>query len=164
MKKIILSLLLFCCVTVFAQPRPIYKSVPLDKAEDYPKADPFALQACDHILKTTYKSGNTGALNEISFMIRWMEGSPDFTFTLDEVATKLMKGNDDMLPIFMACMGKFALENRADAKDAKKMNLGAVKLLIAYVEDPNHSDFKITKALKKLVEANKKGTLEKELE
>ena len=46
-----------------------------------------------------------------------MSGTPDYTFTLEAVATKIIKGNDELLGVYMACMTKFCLENKSSAND-----------------------------------------------
>ena len=91
-----------------------------------------------------------------------MSGSPDFNFNLDGVAAKISKGNDDLLGQYMAAMSKFALENREAASDEKKMKLNAIKLLLAYCE-VERNNMKMSKELRKLSEANKKGELERAL-
>jgi hypothetical protein len=165
MKNLITAALLICCAYMFAQETPTcnYKNIKLEKAADVQKADPCALQACKAILKAPYKKDEIGPLDAVVFMLKWMEATPDFTFTLDDLVSKLMKDNPDVLPVYMACMGKWALENRANAKDEKQVKLNSIKLLLAYAEDPQNSSFKMSKKMKKLSEANKKGELEKEL-
>jgi hypothetical protein len=91
-----------------------------------------------------------------------MSGTPDYTFTLEAVATKIIKGNDELLGVYMACMTKFCLENKSSANDEKLVKLNSIKLLLAYCENESNN-MKMTKQLKKLSEANKKGELEKEL-
>ena len=87
-----------------------------------------------------------------------MTGTPDYSFTLDEQATKFAKKNDDLLSQYMAAMTKFALENKADAKDQNKVKLNAVKLIIAYVKDEKNK-VKLNAELKKAIEADDKGQL-----
>ena len=58
----------------------------------------------------------------------------------------------------MAAMTKFALENKADAKDQNKVKLNAVKLIIAYVKDEKNK-VKLNAELKKAIEADDKGQL-----
>src|ERR1043165_1964628 len=134
MKKLITAALLFFCTHIFAQEAPNcnYKNIKMEKAADVQKADPCALHACNSILKAPYKKGEIGPLDAVVFMLKWMEATPDFTFTLDDLLSKLMKDNEDILPVYMACMGKWALENRANAKDEKLMKLNSIKLLLAY--------------------------------
>lgn len=91
-----------------------------------------------------------------------MSGTPDYLFTLDDVASKIIKANDDLLGLYMACMAKYSVENKEAAKDPKLVKLNSIKLLLAYCEN-EANNMKMTKQLKKLSEANQKGELEKEL-
>ena len=91
-----------------------------------------------------------------------MSGTPDYSFTLDNVATKLTKGNDDLLGLYMAAMTKYCLENPANAKDEKLVKLNSLKTLITYCDNPANN-IKMTKPLKKLSEAMQKGELEQQL-
>jgi hypothetical protein len=91
-----------------------------------------------------------------------MTGTPDYSFTLDEVASKIIKGNDDLLGLYMAAMTKFVLENKALSKDQKIIKLNALITVLNYCEDPNNN-IKRTKQLKKLSEAKAKGQLEQSI-
>jgi hypothetical protein len=91
-----------------------------------------------------------------------MSGTPDYNFTLDEVAGKLIKGNDDLLGLYMAAMAKYSLQNKASAKNVKLVKLNAITILLNYCEDANNN-MKMTKQLKKLSEAKAKGELEQAL-
>lgn len=140
-----------------------FDQVKLDKGADYKAAEPDALKAASYILATPFEKDDLNRLRSLQFIIKWMSGTPDYTFSLDKVATKIIKGNDDMLGIYMCCMTRYVLENKASAKDEKLVKINSVKLLLGYCENPNNN-IKLTKQLKKLSEANKKGELEKELE
>jgi hypothetical protein len=59
----------------------------------------------------------------------------------------------------MAALAKDGLENKAVAGDARKMNLEATKMMLAYCED-SKNNVKLNKTLKKMIEANKGGNLE----
>jgi hypothetical protein len=162
MKKIILLLCLFASNYGFSQSLPNYDNVKMEVKSDYVEADKVALVAANYLLSTPYEKNDLNRLKSLQFIIKWMSGSPDFTFTLDDVASKITKGNDDLLGLYMTSMSKFALENRAAAADAKVMKVNALKILISYCENEGNN-MKMSKQLTKLAEANKKGELEKAL-
>jgi hypothetical protein len=60
----------------------------------------------------------------------------------------------------MGAVAKFALEHRDQAKDAAKLNLSAVKMVIDYSNKASNN-LKQTGELKKMATALKKGELEK---
>lgn len=163
MKKLIFAALLLCFNNSFSQTLPDFDEIKLDKGPDYQVAEPDVMKAADYILSTPFEKNDMNRLKSLQFIIKWMTGTPDYTFGLDETVSKLMKGNDELLGIYMACMTKYCLENKASSKDGKVVKLNSVKLLLAYCENPDNK-MKMTKQLKKLSEANQKGELEKELE
>ena len=69
---------------------------------------------------------NLDRLKSLQFIIKWMSGTPDYTFTLDNITSKVTKGNDDLLGIYMACMVKYCLENKASASDEKLVKLNSI--------------------------------------
>lgn len=162
MKKLFFFLLLCCCSSTFAQSLPNYDEISLSERGDYKVAEPSVLQAAGYILSTPFAKNDMDRLQSLRFLIKWMTGTPEYSFTLDGVAGKIIKGNDDLLGVYMACMTKYCLENPANAKDTKLVQLNSIKLLLQYCED-GKNNMKMTKQLKKLSEANKKGELEKEL-
>ncbi len=162
MKKIIFAFLLLSNNFLFSQNLPNFNDIKLDKAIDYKVADSFVLIATNYLLTTPFDKDDIGRLKSLQFVIKWMSGTPDYTFTLDEAATKIMKGSDDLLGIYMAAMTKYSLENKAVSKDTKAVTLNAVKLLLDYCENTSNN-IKMTKQLKKLSEARAKGQLEQEL-
>ncbi|MBL7851379.1 MAG: hypothetical protein JNN04_10795, partial [Cyclobacteriaceae bacterium] len=89
---------------------------------------------------------------------KWMSGTPYYSFTLDEQATKFAKKSDDLLGLYMAAMTKYVLENKADSKDQDKIKFNAVKLIIEYAKD-DKNNVKINSELKKAIEADNKGQL-----
>ncbi len=162
MNKIILLLFALHFNFSYSQELPDYDEIPLKKQSDYYKADSFVLIASNFLLSTPYAANNKDRLNSEAFIVKWMSGTPDYSFTLGKTAIDITKKNTHLLGIYMACMAKYCIENKIDGKDDKEVTLNAVKLLLTYCEDPDNN-IKMTKELKKLSEANKKGELEKEL-
>jgi hypothetical protein len=160
MKKILLASLLIYFNSSFAQNLPNFDEIKLDQKSDYQTAEPSVLLAANYMLSTPFEKNDLKRLKSLQFIIKWMSGTPDYTFTLGEGITKIMKGNDDMLGVYMACMTKYCLENKSSAKDEATVKLNSIKLLLGYCENESNN-MKMTKQLKKLSEANKKGELEK---
>lgn len=160
MKRLIFGLLLgLLSSTSFAQTLPDYDAIKLEKKEDYNStADDAALQAANFLFSAPLEKNNIDRLKSLQYIIKWMSGTPDYNFTLDEQATKFAKKNDDLLGLYMAAMTKYVLENKADAKDQNKIKLNTVKLIIAYVKDEKNK-VKINTELKKAIEAEEKGQL-----
>jgi hypothetical protein len=163
MKKLVFFLFLFSYSFSYSQDLPKFDEIKLEQSADYQAADPFALKASTFLLSTPFEKNNVDRLKSLQFIIKWMSGTPDYSFTLDNVASKIIKGNDDLLGLYMACMTKYCLENKSSAKDGKLVKLNSIKLLLNYCENPANN-LKMTKQLKKLSEDNQKGELKKDLE
>lgn len=143
-----------------AQAAPDYASIRLEAREDYTaEADKAALQAARHILTTPANDKDIARLESAQFLIRWMTGTPTYTFTLNDRAGKFAK--DDLLIVYMAAMTKYVLEHPAESKDVKKMELNAIQMLIDYCRK---YEIKMSSQLKKMSQANEKGELEKYLD
>lgn len=162
MKKLLILLLLCYGSTAFAQDLPNFDEIALTERADYKVAEPSVTQAVGYMLSTPFSKNDIDRLRSLRFLIKWMSGTPDYHFSLDGMAAKIIKGNDDLLGVYMACMTKYCLGNPANANDAKLVQLNSIKLLLQYCEDEKNN-MKMSKQLKKLSEANKKGELEKEL-
>jgi hypothetical protein len=162
MKTICFIFFTFITNCSFAQTVTDYDNVKLEQASDYKIADSFAVIASTYLFTTPFEKNDIQRLKSLSFIIKWMSGTPDYNFTLDEVAGKLIKGNDDLLGLYMAAMAKYSLQNKASAKNVKLVKLNAITILLNYCEDANNN-IKMTKQLKKLSEAKAKGELEQAL-
>lgn len=162
MKRVIIALLAFYCNCSFCQTTPDYDNIKLIDKGDYQVAERNVMQAANYILSTPFEKDDLTRLKSLQFIIKWMTGTPDFSFSLDEMATKMAKGNDDVLGVYMVCMTKYCLENKASSKDGRAVKLNSIKMLLSYCENANNK-LKLTKQLKKLSEANQNGELEKEL-
>ena len=131
----------------------------MEQKSDYAEADKVALTAANYILSTLFQKNDLSRLRSLQFIIKWMSGSPDFNINIDASASKIAKGNDDLLGLYMVAMSKFALENRGEAADANKVKLSAIRTLLTYCENENNN-MKMSKEMRKLSEANKNGKLE----
>jgi hypothetical protein len=160
MKKIVFGLLFGLVSSVtFAQTIPDFDAIKLNKKEDFnATADDAALQASNFLLSTPLEKDNLDRLKSLQYIIKWMSGTPDYMFELDEQATKFAKKNEELLGLYMAAMTKYVLENKADSKDQSKIKLNAVKSIVAYAKDEKNK-VKINGELKKAIEADANGQL-----
>ena len=160
MKRLFFGILFgFLLNLSFAQSLPDLAAINLDKKEDFNSAaDNAALQAANFLLSTPQEKNSIDRLRALQYVIKWMSGTPDYQFRLDEQATKFARKNDDLLGLYMAAMTKYVLENKSESKDQNEIKLHAVKLIIAYARDENNK-VKMNSELKKAIEADDKGRL-----
>lgn len=161
MKTIIIIMLAVLSISSFAQTTD-YDKVKLETAADCKAADPIALEASNYLLSTPFEKDSMVRLKSLAFVIKWMSATPDYSFSLDESVTKPLKGNDDLLGLYMAGMTKYCLENKGSAKDQNLVKVNAMTYVLNYCEN-EENNLKMTKQLKKLSEARANGELEKSL-
>lgn len=161
------KLLLLCIASLtfnlisYSQTLPDFSSIKLDAKSDYDKnANDAALTAANYLLNNPIDKENMSRLNCAQYMIRWMTGTPDYTFTLE--AGKIFKKNDDLLIVYMAALTKFCMENKLNGKEGDQVRLGAHKLLAAFCKKENNN-VKQTSEIKKLISAYENNTLEEYL-
>jgi hypothetical protein len=128
------------------------KDIELKEKEDYTKAEARILECSKYILTTPMDDENTNRINALQFIFRWMDGTPDYTFTLDETVGKIAQTSDALLGVYMACMCRYVLENKDKAKDEKDVKYNSVLLLIDYSKDPNNK-VEVSGELENLIKA-----------
>ena len=138
----------------------LYSDIKLETTEDYKLAEPSVLKAANYLFTTKYDKEDLERLYAIEFIMKWMAGTPDFTFEVDENFTKPFLSETDLLGLYMSAIAKFALEHRQLASDINSVNLGAAKMIVDYSNKPSNN-LKQTGELKKMATALKKGELEK---
>ena len=141
MRKItlLLATLVFVLV-VQSQTLPDVSSIKLDNKEDFnANANDAAFKVCVYLLTTPIAKDNSDRLNAEKYLMRWMKGSPDYSFTLDEDAAELAQTNDDLFIVFMAAMTKYVLENPNEANDVKKVKQNGMKTLLEYAKNPKNN-------------------------
>jgi len=158
--SLVIFTLLFS-ISAFAQTLPNFDAIKLEKAPDYKLAEPYALQTANYLLSTPFKKENKDVMNSLRFMGKWMNGTPDYSFSVADMEDKIGRDND-LLGLYMISKAKYILENKANAKDPKVVKLNAVILLLNYCSKKENS-IRMTKQLKKLAEAKESGELEKAL-
>lgn len=161
--KHLFSLLVFLFSFNFlpAQSLPDYDEITLNKGEDYRTAESALLQAVDFLLNNPIDAEKLDRAKSLQFIIKWMQGTPDYTFNID-ASTKRISDNLDLIGIYMAAMTKYCIQNPTKATSKEDVKINAWKILLAYCADEKNN-VKPSKKIRKLIEANNNGTLEKEL-
>lgn len=139
-----------------------YTEVKLEEKSDYKSAEATVLKASTYLFTTRFDKDNLERLYAIQFIMKWMEGTPDYTFIIDEKFARAFVADADLLGLYVAAMTKYALENKEQAGDATTVSLNAIKIIIEYSSKPGNN-LKQTGELKKMAAALKKGELEKYL-
>ena len=131
---------MFSVMAACSQQLPDVASIKLDRKEDFnATANDAALQASVYLLTTPIEKNNADRDLAGAYLLKWMKGTPDFYFSLDEDAAELAQRDNALFIVFMAAMSKYVLEHPSDAADIKKVKLNSVKMLIEYAKDPKNN-------------------------
>lgn len=165
-KHLLLGFMLFLIAgTAMSQDYSKLSKIKLKKADDYAQYDSLVLECANYIMGSSMEENmkDMNHLNALQFMMRWMQGTPDYTFMIDESTTKVMKNNDEALLILLSAFMKYTLENKEAAKDPGNMKYNAFLLFANYCENPDNK-VKQTKEIKRLINAKNENTLKSYLE
>jgi hypothetical protein len=92
-----------------------------------------------------------------------MNGTTDYSFIMQDMIEKIGKGDNDHLGIYVAALSKYTIENKPVVKNTNQLKVDAMTTLLNYCQDKNNN-LRLTKQLKKFVEAKEKGQLEQALQ
>lgn len=160
MKRIFCICLLsfFAVIQLRAQTVPQFDHVKLASKKDFKQADSTVSQLSAYLLSIPINRDTTTRINAAQFLMKWMEGTKEYTFVINENNTRAFINNTHLMAVYMAALCKTALQHKPGI-DSKIVTLDGTKRLISYISNPaNH--VKNTKALQELVDANKHGELE----
>lgn len=147
MKKHFLILLSLCCLgTMLAQDFSTLEDITFKNKEDYKVQEPLVLKCANFFLASPLSENYLDKNKALGFIMRWMEGTPDYHFGLGMEFVELTKGDMVLPSAFMAALAKAAITgNYADSN--KQMEAG-IKIFIDYCKDPKNK-VKHNKAIKK---------------
>lgn len=163
MKKTILFFLL-CALGIsssYSQDFPNLKHVKLNKKSSYKGTETIVLKVTDYLFATPIDKKNASRTEAGQFLIKWMNGTPDYTFLLEDKEVDFFNTDSDLMLVYMAGFTKYTLENPT-IKDQKALILGTMQLILPYLDKQNSKKSWSTK-LWQLNEANQKGELEEYL-
>jgi len=160
MKKVIPFLLaLGLALPAISQDFQAINQISFKNKKDYKEHEPEVLQCADYLLSNPLDKNSLEQKVALRLIIQWSSGTPDFTFELDGTLSELMKKNDDVLPVLMTAMVKFALDHPDQVDDKKQMKLHTYEIFIDYCKDEKNG-VKQSKELKKAIQAKEDGKLE----
>jgi len=94
-----------------------FSEIALNSKADYASAESKALECANYLISTPFDKLNVNREYSKSFLARWMTGTPDFTFNIDELACKLVKQNVSLLSIYLAYTVKYVIGEKYSVKD-----------------------------------------------
>lgn len=135
MRKLILFLLLFSAsmLNSYSQESPKVKHIKLNKKSHYKSAEPEVLKLVNYLFETPIDSKNYTRKEAGEFLIRWMNGTPDYVFVLEDKEINYFNTDADLMLTYMAGLTKFTLQHPT-IKDQKQLIIGTMKLVLPYLD------------------------------
>ena len=132
--KRLLILLLFLIGTsdCFSQELPPLKNLKLNKKSHFKGTENIVLKVTDYLFQTPIDKRNNSRTEAGRFLVKWVNGTPDFTFYLEETETNFFNTDADLMLMYMAALTKYTLENPT-IKDQKLLIVGAMNLALPYL-------------------------------
>lgn len=161
--KALFSILLCCLAfSVFSQNTSQYDNIPLTSAANYRKAEPQVILASDYVYSSPVDKENMNRKNAIAFIMKWMGGTSDYSFGMDETISKIAGGDNDALSMYFVCLAKYALDKGKEV-DREELKYNAYLLLAKYCENPGNN-YKPKGEVKKMIDAKNQDKLKEFLD
>ncbi len=162
MKYLVVLLLVTVAITSHSQQLPDFTKIPLTRASEYKAAEPSVLRAAVYVLSMPFSKDDQSRIRCVKFILKWMNGTPDYSFTFGESKTKYFRNQSDLMGLYMAAMSKYTLENPASSKDQSAVGVNAMVAVLTYSNNPTNN-INMTQPMKRLWEANEEGKLSEAL-
>jgi hypothetical protein len=155
---------LFAFLVSKAQEAPKTTGITFGSDDSYVQYEPLVLECADFILQSNYEmnSSKKDNLNAFIFIINWMSGTPDYSYTIDSKITKICKNQSLLSSVYMAACVKYSLENKKDSKNPQEISYNGYLTFIKYCENPDNGVI-IKGEMKKLIDAKNNNKLKKYL-
>ncbi|GGD15547.1 hypothetical protein [Flavobacterium orientale] len=155
MKKIILIIvLIFASTLSFGQNFKELAAYEFKSAESYETEKSKVLMSANYLFTTPADLNELNRLHAIQYIMKWMEGTPEYTFEIGEKAMELTKGNSDLLGLYLAAMTKAVLDNKEKPLSNDEIYNQAEELLVNYCSDSNNK-MKPSKKIKSIIKNSK---------
>ena len=155
-KALILSLIAIISLTnyVHAQDYSGLGKIEMNDKSDFQKQENQVLECSNYLLNSPIDAldNDQNHMSALQFIMRWMEGTPDYNFNIDETIGNVMNTNASLLGIYMAAMSKYVLEHKDKASDFDDVKYNSFLIFIKYCEDGSKK-VEQTDEIKELIKA-----------
>lgn len=154
-KNIFIALVLLSCSMSFGQDFSELANAKFKTKDSFKSAENQVLESANYLFNNPSNKEELNRLNAIKFIMKWMEGTPDYTFDLGEKAMKLTDGNSDLLGLYMAAMSKVVLENTSGKLSSDEIYNRSEKIIVNYCSIDDNK-IKPSKKIKQLLKETSK--------
>ena len=155
MKNIILILVFVFTFNIsFGQNFKQLASYEFETEESYKTEESKVLLCANYLFNYPSNQGELNRLTSTQYILKWMMGTPDYTFDVGEKAMELTKGNSDLFGLYMAAMSKVVIENKGEELSQDEIYNRAEELLVEYCSN-SENKMKPSKKIKKIIKKKK---------
>lgn len=155
--RILLVTIIVCLpFRLVAQDYSTLKDIQLTDSKSCLEAQNKVVECCNYLLNSPCVDNITD-LDATRFIMSWMDATPDFSFSFENGFFVSMKNDLNLTGRYLASMAKTAIESNIK-QNTVELQLQAITKVLEYAELPIHK-VKITKKLKKYIDAKNNGTL-----
>ena len=142
-----------------AQDFAVLNAVTFSTPESYKEAEESVLECTTYLLSTPLQKNNPNRQAATRFVAEWINGTPDYTFPLDQTAQEISGKNELLQGVYVAAMARYVLRNKEMADNAEEVKLQTVLRTLEYCNEPRNKVRK-HKKLKEIIAIEKMGDLE----
>ncbi|WP_203255915.1 hypothetical protein [Hyunsoonleella ulvae] len=137
-------------ISAFSQNFEALSKYEFNEVESYKTEQDKVLECANYLFNNPSNKDELNRLTAIQYIMKWMEGTPAYTFEIGDKAMELTKGNSDLLGLYLAGMTKVVLENKGEALDSSQIHDKTESLLVSYCANSDNK-MKPSKKIKKLI-------------
>jgi len=154
MRHFVLTILITVSASIgLAQNFSKLENIPLNDSMDCKNAEPKVLECCNYLLTTPCEE-TLNRLKAVQFIMKWMENTSDYTFTLDKIFLSVSKSNKVLISNLFASMAKTAITETMNENFTFKY----ITIFAEYCENPKYK-VKQSAFIKKMIKAKNDNTL-----
>lgn len=131
--------------------------------EDCQKAENQVLECANYLINNPIEIENANQNSAVKFLVGWMTVTPDYKFGLNPTVMEAIKDNTSLTGIYMACMCKYAIDNKNQPKDDYKLEMNSIKMFLDYCGNPSNN-VTLSEKLNELIKANKEDKLKNQIQ
>ncbi|MEZ5069913.1 MAG: hypothetical protein R2751_02825 [Bacteroidales bacterium] len=152
MKKTLLTIaFLLTSMWAFNQDFTSLADIAFNNAEDYRTKEALVKECASFILSQPYKSEEQNKLYGIQFILRWMEGTPDYMFSLGQDYSDLCKNDLELSTTYLAALALAAVDPAVVDKSSDNLSKQAKEFFLDYCARPENK-VKTNRSIKKALE------------
>ncbi len=155
MKKLLLLIaLITICNLSSSQNFTELDNYQFNTIESYNTEQNKVLNCANYLFENPVNKGEINRLISIQYIMKWMEGTPDYTFEIGEKAMELTNDNSDLLGLYLAAMSKVVLENEGEKLNSEEIYDEAERIIVEYCSNKENK-LKPSKKIKKILKRRK---------